>query len=241
MNCNGEYKPRDRTIHPPAFAPEYKTSVLRSPRKPLLSLQQSLSELTGPVFGHGDIDPLDNDLLLNGRVDGEPIGERILVHGTVRDENGRPVPNALLEVWQANAGGKYRHVNDNYIAAPDRNFIGCGRCLADANGWYIFRTIKPGPYPWRNGLDDWRPAHIHFSIFGQAFVTRLITQMYFQGDPLLPLCPIYNAIPDRGARERLVAPLDHDASAPLDSLAYRFDIVLRGRKATFFENRPEGL
>ncbi len=238
---NGEYKPRDRTIHPPAFAPDYKTSVLRSPRKALLSLQQSLSELTGPVFGHTDLDPLDNDLIANGRVDGDPIGERILVHGMVRDDNGRPVPDALLEFWQANAGGKYRHVNDNYIAAPDRNFLGCGRCLTNDHGWYIFRTIKPGPYPWRNRLDDWRPAHIHFSIFGHAFVTRLITQMYFQGDPLLPLCPIYNAIPDRGARERLVAPLDHDVSRPLDSLAYRFDIVLRGRKATFFDNKPEGL
>lgn len=235
------YIERDRGIHPPAFFPDYKTSVLRSPRKPLLSLQQSLSELTGPVFGQDDLDPLDNDLLLNARVDRDPIGERIIVYGHVLDQTGRPVRGALLEVWQANAGGRYRHVNDHYVAALDPNFAGCGRCLTDDNGVYYFRTIRPGPYPWRNGLNDWRPAHIHFSVFGHGFVTRLITQMYFQGDPLLPLCPIYNSIPDAGARERLVAPLDKDAAVALDSLAYRFDIVLRGRKQTFFENRPEGL
>ena len=234
------YIPRDRGIHPPAYAPDYKTSVLRSPRKALLALQQSLSELTGPVFGHDDLDPLDNDLLRNARVDGDPIGERIIVHGRVMDENGRPVPGALLEVWQANAGGRYRHVNDHYVAALDPNFGGCGRTLSDQDGWYHFRTIKPGPYPWRNRLNDWRPAHIHFSLFGAGFVTRLITQMYFEGDPLLPLCPIYKTIPDEGARARLVAPLDVDAGISLDSLTYRFDLVLRGRSQTYFENRPEG-
>jgi len=234
------YIPRDRGIHPPAYAPDYKTSVLRSPRKALLALQQSLSELTGPVFGHDDLDPLDNDLLRNARVDGDPIGERIIVHGRVMDENGRPVPGALLEFWQANAGGRYRHVNDHYVAALDPNFSGCGRTLSDQDGWYHFRTIKPGPYPWRNRLNDWRPAHIHFSLFGAAFVTRLITQMYFEGDPLLPLCPIYKTIPDEGARARLVAPLDVDAGISLDSLTYRFDLVLRGRSQTYFENRPEG-
>ncbi len=238
---NGVYIERDRTIHPPAFAPDYKTSVLRSPRKPLLSLQQSLSELTGPVFGENDLDPLDNDLLRNARVNADPLGERIIVHGRVLDQNGRPVPGALLEFWQANAGGRYRHVKDHYVAPLDPNFSGCGRCLSDDDGYYSFRTIRPGPYPWRNRLNDWRPAHIHFSVFGQAFVTRLITQMYFEGDPLLPLCPIYQAIPDAGARERLVAPLDMNAALALDSLAYRFDIVLRGRKQTYFENRPEGL
>lgn len=237
---NGDYRPRDRSIHPAACAPEYKTSVVRSPRKPLVAIQPSLSELTGPIFGHDLLDPLDDDLILNGRVDRDPIGERIIVHGQVLDENGRPVPNALLEIWQANAGGRYRHVNDDYVAALDPNFIGYGRCLTDEEGWYRFRTIKPGPYPWRNRPDDWRPAHIHLSIFGHAFVTRLITQMYFQGDPLLPLCPIYNAIPDAGARERLVAPLDMSASLALDTLGYRFDIVLRGRKQTPLENKPEG-
>jgi protocatechuate 3,4-dioxygenase beta subunit len=234
------YIARDRSIHPPAYAPEYKTSVLRSPRKALLSLQQSLSEVTGPVFGYDDLDPLDNDLLRNARVDNDPIGERIIVHGRVLDHDARPVRGALLEVWQANAGGRYRHVNDHYIAALDPNFTGCGRCITDDDGHYFFRTVRPGPYPWRNRINDWRPAHIHFSLFGRAFVTRLITQMYFEGDPLLPLCPIYNTIPDAGARARLVAPLDSAQTIALDSLAYRFDIVLRGAKQTFFENRPEG-
>ena len=236
----GEYRSRDRSVHPPAFAPEYKTSVLRSPRKALLSLQQSLSELTGPVFGHDRLDPLDNDLILNGAKDGEPIGERIIVHGQVLDENARPVPGALIEFWQANAGGRYRHVNDHYVAALDPNFIGCGRTISDEDGWYKFRTIKPGPYPWRNRIDDWRPAHIHFSLFGDALVTRLITQMYFEGDPLLKLCPIYQCIPDAEARERLVAPLDLGASLALDTLGYRFDIVLRGRRQTPFENKLQG-
>jgi protocatechuate 3,4-dioxygenase, beta subunit len=232
------YIARDRSMHPPAYAPEYKTSVLRSPRKPLLSLQQSLSEITGPVFGHEDLDPLDNDLLHNARVDNDPIGERIVVHGRVLDHDARPVRGALIEVWQANAGGRYRHVNDHYIAALDPNFSGCGRCITDDSGAYFFRTVKPGPYPWRNRINDWRPAHIHFSLFGRAFVTRLITQMYFEGDPLLPLCPIYNAIPDAGARARLVAPLDTAQTIALDALAYRFDIVLRGTRQTFFENSP---
>ena len=236
----GEYRPRDRAVHPPAYFPPYKTTVARSPRKPLLSLQESLSELTGPVFGHAMLGPLDNDLLLNGRIDRDPIGERIIVHGRVLDENARPVPGALLEFWQANAGGKYRHVNDRYIAAEDPNFLGCGRCVTDEDGWYRFRTIKPGPYPWRNRIDDWRPAHIHFSVFGHAFVQRLITQMYFEGDPLLRLDAIYNSIPDAEARARLVAPLDLGASLALDTLGYRFDIVLRGRRQTPIENRPQG-
>jgi protocatechuate 3,4-dioxygenase beta subunit len=240
MRFDGEYRPRNREIHPPAFAPGYKTSVARSPRLPLVALQQSLSEITGPLFGPETIGPLDNDLLLNGRVDRDPIGERLIVHGRVLDENDRPVPGALVEVWQANAGGRYRHVNDSYVAALDPNFIGVGRTLSDADGWYRFRTIKPGPYPWRNRLNDWRPAHIHYSIFGRAFVTRLVTQLYFEGDPLLPHCPIYNSIPDAGARDRLVARLDLGETLPLDTIAYRFDIVLRGRRQTPFENKIEG-
>jgi protocatechuate 3,4-dioxygenase beta subunit len=240
IEAKGEFFQRDRDIQPPAFTPDYKTSVLRSPRKALLSLQHSLSEVTGPVFGEHELDPLDNDLIKNYATEGDPIGQRIIVHGRVLDENGRPVPHTLIEVWQANAGGRYRHVNDHYIAALDPNFGGCGRCLSDADGHYFFRTIKPGPYPWRNRVNDWRPAHIHLSIFGPAFITRLITQMYFEGDPLIALCPIVNTVPDQDAIERLVAPLDMNATLPLDMRAYRFDIVLRGRRQTLFENKLEG-
>jgi protocatechuate 3,4-dioxygenase, beta subunit len=240
MNRDGEYRARNREIHPPAYFPDYKTSVARSPRLPLIALQQSLSEITGPVFGPELLAPLDNDLLLNGRVDRDPIGERVIVHGRVLDEDGRPVPGALIEIWQANAGGRYRHVSDRYVAALDPNFTGCGRTLSDADGWYRFRTVKPGPYPWRNRLNDWRPAHIHLSIFGHAFVTRLMTQLYFEGDPLLRHDAIYRSIPDAGARDRLVARLDLEETIPLDTIAYRFDIVLRGRRQTPIENKLEG-
>lgn len=230
----------DRTLQPPAFTPDYKTSVLRSPRAPLLSLENTLSEVTGPVFSHNEIGELDNDLIRNYAHTGEPIGERIIVHGRVIDENGRAVPRTLIEFWQANAGGRYRHKKDTYLAPVDPNFGGCGRCLSDDNGYYFFRTIKPGPYPWRNYVNSWRPAHIHFSVFGSGFAQRLITQMYFEGDPLIRLCPIVKTIPDRDAVERLIAPLDLNASVPLDTLAYRFDIALRGSRSTLFENRLEG-
>ena len=232
--------PRDRNWHPPALAHAYKTSVSRSPRMPLLSLSQTPSELTGPTFGHDSIGALDHDLLWNYATTGDPIGERIIVHGRVLDEDGRPVPKTLVEMWQANAGGRYRHVNDTYLAALDPNFGGCGRTLTDAEGRYNFHTIKPGAYPWPNGPNSWRPAHIHFSVFGTAFAQRLITQMYFEGDPLIPLCPILQAIPDARARDLLVAPLDMDATIPFDSVAYRFDIVLRGHRSVVFENRPKG-
>jgi protocatechuate 3,4-dioxygenase beta subunit len=240
MTWVDELYQRDRSAHPPAFAPEYKTSVLRSPRNSLLSLQNSVSELTGPRFGHNDIGPLDNDLIKNYAKTGDPIGERIIVHGRVLDENGKPVPNTLVEFWQANAGGRYRHKNDTYLAPIDPNFGGCGRALTSEDGYYYFRTIKPGPYPWRNYVNNWRPAHIHFSIFGTAFAQRLITQMYFEGDPLIPICPIVNTIPDKEAISRLIAPLDLKATVPIDTLAYKFDIVLRGRRSTLFENRLEG-
>ncbi|PIV75751.1 MAG: protocatechuate 3,4-dioxygenase subunit beta [Rhodobacteraceae bacterium CG17_big_fil_post_rev_8_21_14_2_50_65_11] len=236
-----EYYQRDRGRHPPARDEGYKTSVARSPNYPLISLENSVSEITGPVFGHGDIDPLDRDLLKNYAKHGEsPIGERIIVHGRVRDENARPVPNTLVEIWQANAGGRYRHKKDTYLAPIDPNFGGCGRTLTDADGYFYFRTVKPGAYPWRNGINDWRPAHIHVSVFGHAWTQRLITQMYFEGDPLIATCPIVNTIRDKAAIGQLIAPLDRNASIPLDSLAYRFDIVLRGRRATLFENRLEG-
>ena len=231
---------RDRLWHPPALSPDYKTSTTRSPRLSLLSLQGSLSELTGPTFGQSDIAPLDNDLIRNFATTGDPVGERIIVHGRVLDENGRPVPRTLVEIWQANAGGRYRHKKDTYLAALDPNFGGCGRTLTDDTGHYAFRTIKPGAYPWRNWVNSWRPAHIHISVIGSGFAQRLITQMYFEGDPLIRHCPIVNTIPDPRAIDQLIAPLDLNAAEPLDALAYRFDIVLRGSRSTFFENRPEG-
>ena len=240
MNPDAEFFQRDRAMQPPALTPFYKTSVLRSPRIPLWSLQNSLSEVTGPIFRPDELGPLDNDLIRNYAQDGEPIGERIIVHGRVLDENGRGVPHTLLEFWQANAGGRYRHKNDTYLAPIDPNFGGCGRTLTDETGAYAFRTIKPGAYPFRNYVNSWRPAHIHFSLFGSGFAQRLITQMYFEGDPLIPQDQIIATIPDPAAIQRLVAPLDMNAALPLDSLAYRFDIVLRGQRQTWFENKLQG-
>ena len=235
-----EYYQRDRTRQPPALTPDYKTSVARSPRYSMISLQQSVSEITGPTFGHGDIDPIDNDLIKNYAKTGDPVGERIIVHGRVLDENARPVAGTLVEVWQANASGRYRHKKDSYLGALDPNFGGCGRTITDENGYYFFRTIKPGAYPWRNWVNNWRPAHIHVSVFGHSFSQRLITQRYFEGDPLIPLCPIVATIPDADAIQQLIARLDMNASVPLDCIAYKFDIVLRGRRSTLFENRLEG-
>jgi protocatechuate 3,4-dioxygenase beta subunit len=240
MSQINELYHRNYDRHPPALVPEYKTSVLRSPKNALISLQNSLSEITGPVFGQHELGALDNDLILNYAKQGLPIGERIIVHGYVRDENGLPLRNALVEVWQANAGGRYRHKKDQYLAPIDPNFGGCGRMLTDDNGYYFFRTIKPGPYPWRNQVNDWRPAHIHFSLSGDAFAQRLITQMYFEGDPLIASCPIVRAIKNDDAVRTLIAGLDKTASVQLDSLAYRFDLVLRGHRATLFENRLQG-
>jgi protocatechuate 3,4-dioxygenase beta subunit len=235
-----EFYQRDRQHHGPALSPNYKTSLTRSPQYALLSLENSLSEITGPVFSHNDVDPIDNDLLKNYAKTGDPIGERIIVHGRVLDENARPVPDTLVEIWQANAGGRYRHKKDTYLAAIDPNFGGCGRTLTDENGYYYFRTVKPGAYPWRNWVNNWRPAHIHFSIFGTGFAQRLITQLYFEGDPLIAKCPIVNSVPDAAAVDQMIARLDMNAGIPLDTLAYRFDIVLRGRRSTLFENRLEG-
>jgi protocatechuate 3,4-dioxygenase beta subunit len=240
MSDQGSFYQRDRSWHPPAYTPQYKTSVLRSPQHALLSLGNTLSEMTGPVFGHDRLGPLDNDLIRNYAKTGDAIGQRIIVHGRVLDENARPVPGTLLEFWQANAGGRYRHRREGYVAALDPNFGGCGRAITDHEGRYWFRTIKPGAYPWPNGVNDWRPAHIHFSVFGQAFAQRLVTQMYFEGDPMIWQCPIVSTIPDRAAIEQLVAALDRNATLPMDALAYKFDIVLRGRRSTMFENRMEG-
>lgn len=241
MTKPGEFYQRDRTRQPPAYTQGYKTSVARSPQYSMISLQSSVSEITGPVFGHNDIDPIDSDMIFNYAADGESaIGERIILHGRVLDENARPVPHTLVEAWQANAGGRYRHKKDTYLAPIDPNFGGCGRTLTDENGYYYFRTVKPGAYPWRNYVNSWRPAHVHLSVFGSGFCQRLITQCYFEGDPLIPICPIVQTIPDADAIEQLVARLDMNASIPLDSIAYKFDIVLRGRRSTLFENRLEG-
>ncbi|MGE0280648.1 MAG: protocatechuate 3,4-dioxygenase subunit beta [Rhizobiaceae bacterium] len=232
---------RDRDRQPPAYTPSYKTSILRSPQKALLSFDNSISEIAGPVFGHSLLGELDNDLIHNFAKPGESaIGERIIVHGRVLDERGLPVPGALLEFWQANAGGRYRHKKEGYLAPLDPNFGGCGRAITAHDGSYALRTVKPGPYPWPNGPNDWRPAHIHFSVFGHGFAQRLITQMYFEGDPLIWRCPIVRTIPDKRDIESLIAPLDMANTVPMDARAYKFDIVLRGRRSTPFENRPEG-
>jgi protocatechuate 3,4-dioxygenase beta subunit len=237
----GGFFQRDRAWHPPAYAPGYKTSVLRSPTKALLSLDATVSEITGPVFGHDMIGEMDNDLINNFGTPGQSaIGQRMIVHGRVLDEAGRPVAGVLVEFWQANAGGRYRHKKETYIAPLDPNFGGCGRTITDDDGYYSFRTIMPGPYPWPNGVNDWRPPHIHFSLFGHGFVQRLITQMYFEGDPMIWRCPIVGTIGDKEAITQLIALLDMENSVPMDSLAYKFDIVLRGRRSTPFENRMEG-
>ena len=238
----GGYAARLPQNHPAALYPPYRTSVKRSPTYAPISFPTTPSEEHGPVFGHDILGPLDNDLLHNFGTDGaSAIGPRIVVHGRVQDQFGRPVAGALLEVWQANAGGRYRHVREGYVAALDPNFGGCGRVITDAQGQYEFRTVMPGAYPWPNGPNDWRPAHIHFSVFGAGFAQRLITQMYFEGDPLIPRCPIVRSIADPDAVARLIAPLDMARTVPMDARAYRFDITLRGRRQTMFENRMEGL
>ena len=242
MPEKGRLIPRDRSVHPPAYDEGYKTAMTRSPRFALLSLESTRTEESGPVFGHDLLGPLDNNLILNWTKGEAPaVGERIRMHGRVIDETGRPVPNTLVEIWQANAGGRYRHVKDTYFAPLDPNFGGCGRTITDENGFYEFMTIRPGAYPWPNRGNDWRPMHIHISVFGHAFGQRLITQMYFEGDPLINHCPIAATIKDRSQLDRLVAPLDLANSRGMDYLAYKFDIVLRGRRQTMFENKPEGM
>ncbi len=236
------YLVRDRDWQPDALTPAYKTSVARSPRNALLSFPTGLAEHSAPVFGHDMLGPLDNDLILNFAQPGEmALGPRILVKGRVLDQYGRGMPGVLVEAWQANSGGRYRHRNEGYRAPLDPNFGGCGRTITGPDGSYEFRTVLPGPYPWPNGMADWRPAHIHFSLMGHAFAQRLITQMYFEGDPMIWQCPIIGSIDDRQAIETLVASLDMGETLPMDARVYTFDMVLRGRRQTFFENRWEGL
>ncbi|MCI9889018.1 protocatechuate 3,4-dioxygenase subunit beta [Micrococcales bacterium 31B] len=223
--------------HPPLLSPGYKSTVIRAPMRTPFNLPQRLTEITGPVLGDRTPDLLDADL--TKQHEAMPQGQRIIVYGRVTETDGRPVPNALIEVWQANAAGRYRHDVDRWDAPIDENFSGLGRVLTDADGNYEFTSIKPGAYPWRNHLNAWRPAHIHFSLFGRAFTQRLVTQMYFPDDPLFGQDPIFNSIPDQAARERLISRFDLDRTVPDWALAYRFDIVLRGTKSTPFEHEVD--
>ena len=227
------YAKESLSAHPPYLHPDYASTRKRAPSKPLIIIPQTLSELTGPAYGHEVVRDGDNDLTRQHA--GEPLGERIVVTGRVLDEDGRPVPNTLVEIWQANAAGRYIHVRDQHPAPLDPNFSGAGRVVTDAEGRYRFTTVKPGAYPWRNHPNAWRPAHIHFSLFGPSFLTRLITQMYFPGDPLFPFDPIFNAISDERARNRLIARFDLATTEPEWALGYQFDFVLRGRNATPLE------
>ena len=225
-----EYPRESLTGFPLALHPDYRSTVKRSPRRPLVLIPHTLSELTGPVYGQDSVRPGDEDL--SAQHDGDPFGERIIVHGQVVDEDGRAVPNTLVEVWQANASGRYRHARDQHPAPLDPNFTGAGRTATDAQGCYRFVTVKPGAYPWGNHPNAWRPAHIHFSLFGPSFLSRLVTQMYFPRDPLFAFDPIFNSVADERARQHLVSSFDMEATVPDWALAYRFDIVLRGREQT---------
>ncbi len=229
----GIYRPDDEPVDPPYDYPDYVGTRLRHPTRPLVLIPQTLTELTGPVLGEDRVEEGDADL--TSHHDGEPLGQRIIVHGRVTDSDGRPVRNALVEVWQANAAGRYRHAVDRHPAPLDPNFDGAGRCLTDDQGQYRFVTVKPGAYPWKNSNNAWRPAHIHFSLFGNAFPQRLVTQMYFPDDPLFGQDPIFNSIPDPKGRARLISSLDMSRTVPDWALAFHWDIVLRGREATPFE------
>jgi protocatechuate 3,4-dioxygenase, beta subunit len=226
--------PRPEGVHPPLATPDYRSTALRAPSKPLVLLRQGLTEITGPLLGSDRVAAADSDLTRQHSC--EPIGQRIIVHGQVRDSDGRPVPETLIEVWQANAAGRYRHAVDNWPAPLDPNFTGAGRCLTDSTGHFRFTTIKPGIYPWGNHHNAWRPAHIHFSLFGRAFTSRLVTQMYFPDDPMLTLDPIFNSVPSPAGRAALISAFDLAETQPDWALAFRFDIVLRGAAATPFED-----
>jgi protocatechuate 3,4-dioxygenase beta subunit len=227
------YKREKPGNHPPHLYPGYGSTVKRAPKRRPIRLEQTLSEVTGPTFAGGWVGPAIADLTKAGT--GAPLGERIILAGRVLDEDGRPAPGTLVELWQANSSGRYLHDLDQHNAPLDPNFTGKGHVITDAAGDYRFLTIKPGAYPWRNTHNAWRPQHLHFSIFGPAFATRLVTQMYFPGDPLLPLDPIFNSTPDPEARDRLICAYDPDLSEAEYALGYRFDIVLRGRVATPME------
>lgn len=233
MTTPPPYRPANED-DPRSDYPGYKSTTLRAPKRPLVVIPQTLSEITGPVYGHEMIRPTDHDLTRQHA--GEAIGERIIVAGRVLDEDGRPVPNTLVEIWQANAAGRYVHVLDQHPAPLDPNFTGAGRVVTDEEGRYRFLSVKPGPYPWRNHHNAWRPAHIHFSLFGPSFLTRLVTQMYFPGDPFFPYDPIFQSVTDERAQQRMISRFDLDLTEPEWATGYRFDIVLRGRQATPMED-----
>jgi protocatechuate 3,4-dioxygenase beta subunit len=215
-------------LHPP-----YVSSVKRAPTKALVAIPQTLSEITGPMFGSERVDVKTFDL--TKQHSGEPLGERIVVSGRVIDEDEKPVRHTLVEIWQCNAAGRYLHNVDQHNAPLDPNFTGCGHTLTDAEGRYRFVTIRPGAYPWANHYNAWRPAHIHFSVFGPAFATRLVTQMYFPGDPLIPFDPIFNCTADEAARQRLVSAFDWETTRPEQALGFQFNLVLAGREETPWE------
>ena len=228
-----EYRRPYPGTQPNHLHPIYRSSIKRAPSHPLIYLPHTLTEITGPVFGLDSVDVKACDLTKQGH--GDPLGERIVVSGRVLDENGRPVPRTLVEIWQANSAGRYLHRNDQHNAPLDPNFTGAGHTLTDNEGRYRFVTIRPGEYPWGNHYNAWRPAHIHFSLFGPAFATRLVTQMYFPGDPLLPYDPIFNCTADEKARNRLISLFDWETTIPVQALGYKFDIILSGRDATPME------
>jgi len=232
----------DREVFPPYLYEAYQSTRRRSPMMALVEVPLTISELTGPGPAMSRITPDDADMTRNAGTGGEAIGQRIIVTGRVLDEHGNPQPNALVEIWQANASGRYLHKNDQWPGPLDPNFLGIGRCLTDGEGVYKFLTVRPGVYPWKNHPNAWRPAHIHFSLFGPSLVSRLVTQMYFPDDPVLSLDPITSSIPNDEARERLISAYDHNATEPEWALGYRWDIVLRGPQATpFEEKRPAPL
>ncbi len=232
MSGPAGYRRETSGVHPPYDHPSYTSTHKRAPRHAPVRIEHTLSEITGPRFARETLAPGDNQDDMTHFNGGEALGERIIVTGRVLDEDGRAIPDTMIEIWQANAAGRYAHVEDQHEAPLDPHFAGIGRAITDGRGAYRFMTIKPGAYPWRNHHNAWRPNHIHFSLFGPSFATRLITQMYFPRDPLLALDPIFNSVPDNSARERLIATFDIEVTIPEHALGYRFDFVLRGRAAT---------
>ncbi len=230
------YRPVPAGTHPLNHSPAYRSTALRAPQLPAIRLPAFALEYAGPQVGAAQLQPGGADLTAGGKAQ----GQRILIHGRISDEQNRPVAHSLVEIWQANAAGRYRHDGDQHDAPLDPHFSGAGRVLTNANGEYEFLSIEPGAYPWGNHANAWRPKHVHFSLFGPAWASRLVTQMYFEGDPLLPLDPIFMSVPDAAARQRLVAPFDLSRTQAGFALAWRFDIVLRGPEDTPFESAPHG-